>query len=77
MPPENRRVQSLQNPQFFVGNQIERSLIFTVLPFLMNAKLMKQRFWSDHENGVIKTIPTIPHNLYESFKSDSLYAGPR
>ena len=32
----------------------------------MNAKLSKQRFQHRHENGLIKTIQTIPHNLYVS-----------
>ena len=33
------------------------------------------RFWHCHENGLIKTIQTIPHNLYVSFKSASLNSG--
>ena len=44
---------------------------------MMNAKLSKQRFWHCHENGLIKTIQTIPHNLYVSFKLTSLYCGLR
>ena len=43
----------------------------------MNAKLSPQRFWACHENGLIKTIRTIPHNLYGSFKLTSLYCGLR
>ena len=43
----------------------------------MNAKLSPHRFWPCHENGLIKTIPTIPHNLYVSFKLTSLYSGLR
>ena len=43
----------------------------------MNAKLSKQRFWHCHENGLIKTILTILHNLYVSFKLTSLYYGLR
>ena len=35
----------------------------TTLQSMMNAKLSKQRFWHCHENGLIKTIQTIPHNL--------------
>ena len=38
---------------------------------MMNAKLILHGFC--HENGLIKTIQTIPHNLYVSFKSASLY----
>ena len=48
---------------------------YTTLQSLMNAKLSPHRFWPFHENGLIKTIQTIPHNLYVSFKSASLYCG--
>ena len=41
----------------------------------MNTKLSQHRFWPCHENGLIKTIRTIPHNLYVSFKLASLYCG--
>ena len=44
---------------------------------MMNAKLSLHVFWHCHENGLIKTIQTIPHNLYVSFKSASLYCGLR
>ena len=44
---------------------------------MMNAKLSKPRFWHYHENGLIKTIQTLPHNLYVSFKLTSLYCGLR
>ena len=50
-------------------------LHFTTLQSMMNAKLSPHRFWPCHENGLIKTIKTIPHNLYVSFKSPSLYCG--
>ena len=43
----------------------------------MNAKLSQQRFWHCHENGLIKTIQMIPHNLYVSVKLTSLYCGLR
>ena len=43
----------------------------------MNAKLSKHGFWHCHENGLIKTIQTIPHNLYVSVKLTSLYCGLR
>ena len=39
----------------------------------MNAKHSPQRFWPCHENGLIKTIQTIPHNLFVSVKLTSLY----
>ena len=47
----------------------------TTLESKMNAKLSPHRFWRCHENGLIKTIQTIPHNLYVSFKLTSLYCG--
>ena len=47
----------------------------TTLQSLMNTKLSPHRFWPCHESGLIKTIQTIPHNLYVSFKSASLYCG--
>ena len=47
----------------------------TTLQSKMNAKRSPQRFRAWHENGLIKTIQTIPHNLYVSFKLTSLYYG--
>ena len=44
---------------------------------MMNTKLSLHGFWHWHENGPIKTIQTIPHNLYVSFKLTSLYCGLR
>ena len=35
----------------------------TTLQSMMNTKLSKQRFRHCYENGLIKTIQTIPHNL--------------
>ena len=49
----------------------------TTLQSLMNVKLSKQRFRHCYENGLIKTIQTIPHNLYVSVKLTSLYCGLR
>ena len=44
----------------------------------MNAKLSKHRFWHCHENGLIKTIQMIPHNiLYVSVKLTYLHSGLR
>ena len=43
----------------------------------MNTKVSPHRFWPCHENGLIKTLQTIPHNLYVSFKLTSLYYGSR
>ena len=43
----------------------------------MNANLSQHRFWHCHENGLNKTIQTIPHNLYVSVKLTSLYFGLR
>ena len=45
----------------------------TTLQSLMNTKLSKQRLLHCHENGLIKTIQKINHNLYVSVKSASLY----
>ena len=39
----------------------------------MNAKLSPHRFWPYHENGLIKMIQTILHNLYVSVKLITLY----
>ena len=44
---------------------------------MRNAKIIPQRFWHCYENGLIKTIQTIPHNLYVSVKLTSLYWGLR
>ena len=44
---------------------------------MMNVKLSKQRFGHCYESGLIKTIQTIPHNLYVSVKLTSLYCGLR
>ena len=38
-------------------------ILCITLQFIMNAKLSKQRFWHCYENGLIKTIQSIPHNL--------------
>ena len=43
----------------------------------MNTKLSLHRFWPCHENRLIKTIQTIPHNLYVSFKLAFIYCGLR
>ena len=49
----------------------------TTLQSMMNTKLSQHGFWHCHENGLIKTIQTIPHNLYVSIKLASLYCGLR
>ena len=54
-----------------------RGRVRTTLQSMMNAKLCLHGFWHCHENGVIKTIQTIPHNIYVSFKLASLYCGLR
>ena len=64
-----------------VSYQIERVSskweLPTTLQSMVNAKLSPHRFWPCHENGLIKTIQTIPHNQYVSFKLTSLYCGLR
>ena len=52
-------------------------LVYTTLQSIMNAKHSLHGFWHCHENGLIKTIQTIPHNKYVSFKLASLYCGLR
>ena len=47
----------------------------TTLQTILNAKLSQHRFWPCHVNELIKTILTIPHTLYVSFKLTSLYSG--
>ena len=44
---------------------------------MMNAKLSLHGFWHCDENGLIKTIQKIPHNIYVSFKLASLHYGLR
>ena len=47
----------------------------TTLQSIMNAIFSQRRFWHCNENGLIKTIQMIPHNLYVSVKFNSLYCG--
>ena len=56
--------------------QVTRKQV-TTLQSVINTKLSKQRFRHCHENGLIKMIQTIPHNLYVSVKLTSLYCGLR
>ena len=49
----------------------------TTFQSLTNTKLSPHRFQPCHENGLIKTLQTIPHNLYVCFKLSSLYCGLR
>ena len=51
--------------------------LYTTLQSLMNTKLSLHRFWPCHENGLMKTIQMIPHNLCVSFKLTFLYYGLR
>ena len=55
----------------------DHSIETTTLQSTMNAKLSPHRFWPCHENGLIKTIQMMPHNLPVSFKLTSLYCGLR
>ena len=62
----------------FVKNHNELPwFLTTMLQSKMSAKLSQQRFWHCCENGLIKTIQKIPHNLYVSVKLTSLYYGLR
>ena len=42
---------------------VNYQLQYTTLQSIMNAKLSKRWFWHCHENALIKTVQTIPHNL--------------
>ena len=46
-----------------VPAEILKHIIQVTLQSKMNAKLSKHRFWLSLENGLIKMIQTIPHNL--------------
>ena len=57
-----RLVSMTQHPSHsFCGRLV--SITTTTLQSMMNAKLSLQGFRHCHENGLIKTIETIPHNL--------------
>ena len=60
-----------------LGNHFPSKMEATTLQSLMNTKLSLHRFWPCHENGLIKTIQTIPRNLYVSFKLTSFNCGLR
>ena len=47
--------------------------VSTTLQSMMNVKLSLHGFWHCHENRLFNTIQTIPHSLYVSVKSASLY----
>ena len=49
----------------------------TTLQSMINAKLSKHRIWHCHENVLIKTIQTIPQNLYVCVKLTFIYCGLR
>ena len=55
------------------GHAAGNTLYYTTLQSMVNAKLSKQRFWHCYENGLIKTIQPIPHNLYVSIKLTPLW----
>ena len=75
---EGREVRKSTGYRPFLKAKLEYFLlVFTTLQSIMNAKLSLQGFWHCHENRLIKTIQTIPHNLYVSFKPASLYCGLR
>ena len=67
----------VRNNELFNTAQIFHRSVFSytkcdqaiILQSMMNAKLSQH--W--HENGLIKTVQTIPHNLYVSVKLTSPY----
>ena len=65
------------SPLFFHKAASQHMLICTTLRSMMNAKLSPHRFWPCHENGLIKMIQMIPHNLYVRFKLTCIYCGLR
>ena len=40
---------------------------------MINSKLSPHRFWTCHEDRLIKTIQATPHDIYLSFMSAPLY----
>ena len=61
-----QKVSCIQHPfqnKARLESALGRLIHSTTFQSMMNAKLMKQRFWHCHENGLIKTIQTIPYNL--------------
>ena len=65
------------NAKFGQGFGLTIKMDLTTLQSIVNAKLSMQRFWHCHENRLIKTIQTIPYNLYVSVKLTLLYCGLR
>ena len=71
----------IQQAQLFTqqrSHKIKYKYRLTFIPVktlqsIMNAKLSQDGFWHCHENGLIKTIGTIPHNLLVSVKSAFFY----
>ena len=57
----------LTQTQVWLSRKLARQLpcnrSITTFQYVKNAKLSKHRFWHCHENVLIKTIQTIPHNL--------------
>ena len=56
---------------------VARKKCNTTLQSMMNTKLSQHMFLHCYENGRIKMIQTITHNLYVNFKLTSLYCGLR
>ena len=60
---------SLELPQIILGRNSP------IYDEYQNTEFSPHRFWPCHENRLIKTIQTTPHNLYVSSKLTSLYCG--
>ena len=67
------QIQSKVREKFYEMFWIFFKMFVTTLKSMMIVKLSLHGFWHCHENGLTKTAQTIPHNLYVSFKSASLY----
>ena len=68
-------VSSVSNGGNFLAQLLLSTATHTILQYMMSAELGHERFEHGNKNGLIKTIPKIPHIPYASFKLTSLYDG--
>ena len=63
-PKKHQKANSNQAEVSLVVHSIKTKLKHNPPVYaMMNAKISQQKFWHCHENGLIKTIQMIPHNL--------------
>ena len=48
-------------------------MLYETLQPTINVELRSANVWHCHKNGLIKMIPTVPHDQCVSFKSSYLY----